>query len=202
MVDGCRERVFVERFPPQGPVPPRGAGGGVQGVVDAGRQQELGVGEEVGDFVFALIAQHLADSLLHGLFFFAGSVEIRAFTFDDDDGDAVDEEDNIRAAGLVAATPLDGEFLSDVVDVALRVLPINVVQAEALGIALDGLGEAGAQGEQFVDALAGGDEAVEGVTFVAEGLQGMAEVGLGEGVRLAFESDGVVSAEPLGQHVF
>jgi hypothetical protein len=100
----------------------------------------------------------------------------------------------------VAPALFDSKLLRDVVDVALRAFPVDIVQAKALLVAVDGLLQAGAQGEQLVDALVGGDQAVEGC--IGQGLDGVADVGLGEGSGPPLEDDLVVLPEPRLQHTF
>ena len=73
--------------------------------------------------------------------------------------DAVDEQDNIWAAGGVAAAPFDGEFVADVVDVVFGMLPVDQADAVAAFVAVDALLDALAEREQFVGVLAGGDQA-------------------------------------------
>ena len=89
-----------------------------------------------------------------------GLVEVGSLALDDGERDAVDEQDDVGPAGLVAAGPLDGELLGDVEDVVPRFVPVDVAEREALGVALDRLGEALAQGEQVVELLVGPDEPV------------------------------------------
>ena len=111
------------------------------------------------DFVVeALVAQHLADGVVDGGLSLAGLL-IGALALDDDQRDAVDEQDNIRAAGGVAAAPFDREFVGDVVDVVFGVLPVDQVDAVAALVAVDALLDALAEREQFVGVLAGGDQA-------------------------------------------
>ncbi len=102
---------------------------------------------------YVLVADHLADRLDHRLV--AAQVEVGALALDHHQRDAVDEQHQVGPAGGVAALPLDAIFLGDMVDVALGVLPVDIVQRVALAVAIDGLGQAGAQGQQLVDPLAG-----------------------------------------------
>ena len=75
--------------------------------IDADRQQQLSIDEQVRDFVVeALVAQHLADGFVNGGLALAGLL-VGALALDDHQRDAVDEQDNIRAAGLMAAAPFD-----------------------------------------------------------------------------------------------
>ena len=70
----------------------RGADGGVAGVRAIKGKEELGEVEEVGDVLSALVADQLGSGLRAAL----GC----SLVFDDDEGDAVDEGDDIEAAGL------------------------------------------------------------------------------------------------------
>ena len=79
----------------------------------------------------------------------------------------------------MAAAPLDAELVGDVVDVVLRVLPVDEMEGEAALIAVDGLLDAFAEREQFVGLLAGGDQA--GIDRnVAEFADDGGEIGLAE----------------------
>ena len=63
------------------------------------------------------------------------------------------------------------------------------MQGVAFHIAVDGLFQAFAEGEQVVDLFAGGDQAVKG--DLGDFLHGAADVGVGKGVGFALEGDGV-----------
>jgi len=84
-----------------------------------------------------------------------------------------------------------------VVDVPLRVLPVDVVQREALEVAFDGLLEALAQAEQVVDLLVGPHQAV--VEHVLQRLDGCMDISLAEGVLVALVTDRVDPPELLFQ---
>lgn len=146
----------------------------------------------MGDFVFVLVAQCLAEGLDHSLFPLI--VQVGPFAFDDDQGDAVDKEHNVGAAGAVAAALLDDKFVGNVIDVVLGMVPVDIVEAKALAVAVDGLGEAGAQCEQFVEASIGEHETLE--RFIDQPGDGFVKVAIAKGVRFAFEADLVVLAQP------
>ena len=127
-----------------------------------------------------------------------GNEQVGALALNDDEGDAVDEANQIGAAGLAAAAPFDLEFLGDVEDVALRVLPIDVVQREALGVAVHSLRQADAQRQPLVDALIGDDGAV--VWLVEQRVHRFADVRAGKGDALPPELDRVMLPQPRFQH--
>ena len=84
----------------------------------------------------------IADALGDGLFHF----HLGGFALDHRHGDTVDKQDNIRPRCLVAAAALHAEFGRHMKDIPFPVLPVDIVQVEALGIALDGLLQGRAQG--------------------------------------------------------
>jgi hypothetical protein len=74
----------------------------------------------------------------------------------------------------VAAAALHLELGGDVEGVVPRVLPVDVAQGETLGLAVDVLVEALAEGQQVVDFLAGADQSLEG--DVAQRLDRLGDV--------------------------
>jgi hypothetical protein len=166
---------------PDGPEFGAGADGGVFGVVLIGGNEELGIGKELGNVVVALVVDELLNALFH--------VDAGGLALDDDEGDAVDESDNVGATGFDAAGTLDGKFGGDVEGVVLPVAPVDVAQAVAFGVLLDGLLQAGAEGEQVVDVFVGFEQAI--VFDVFEALNGFLNVGFAEVVLLAPKGDAV-----------
>ena len=171
------------------------AGRGVEGVVGAHGQQQLRGDKEVGDLVLALVDAELFDAEGHRLF--AVVVQVGALALDHGEGDAVDEEHDIGAAGGVAAALLDGELVGDVVDVTFGVLPVDIVEAEALAVAVDRLGEARAQRQQLIDAGVGEQQALEGI--VHQAFDRLADIGVAEGMAPALELDLVMRPQPRFQ---
>ena len=79
--------------------------------------------------------------------------------------------------GFVA---LDLELVADVVDIAVRVFPVDVVEGTTFAITTDGLVETGAEGEEVVELFIGADQAV--VRLVGEAADCLADVGFAEEV--------------------
>ncbi len=100
----------------------------------------------------------------------------------------------------MAAGALDGEFVGDVVDVVFGMLPVDVAEVEALGVAVHRLLEACTQGQQLVDALVGRHQPLD-QRRVRQHVQRLGQVGLGEGEGLPLEADRVVLGQPLRQHI-
>ncbi len=148
------------------------------------------------NLVLALVHEQLLDAQRHRLL--AMVILVGPLALDHHQGNAVDEEHNIRTSRLVTAPLLHRKLVGDVVDVALGMLPVDVVEAVALAVAVDGLGEAGAQGDQLVEALVGGDEALE--RLIDQLLHCLADVAVAEGMLLAFEQNLIVLAQPRLQH--
>jgi len=189
---GVDVRVDVRFLAPERPKLAGGGGRTVEGVGAAEGQEELGIGEQVGDLIGLLVAQGLADRLGDGLL--ALQIEVRALALDHDEGDTVDEEGDIGAARAVAAALFDQELIGDVIDIVLGVAPIDVVEAEALAIAVDGLRHAGPEGEHLIEAGVGDHEALQ--RLVEEATEGLADTGVGESVVATLERDRVVGAQP------
>jgi len=150
------------------------------------------------DFIILLVADVLADAYKHRLFACA-SLFIRALTLDDHERNTVDKEHHIGTACLFTASLLDNEFICDVIDVVFRMFPIDVMQAEAARIASDGLREAGAEGEQFIDFLIGAHETI--VRLFLEITHGLLDIGFAERDFLPFVVDAVMLTQPLDQHI-
>src|SRR2546427_12303516 len=91
--------------------------------------------------------------------FLNGVLDVWTLAFDHGKRNAVDEQHNIRPSGLVATRTFDAELFGDVKDVVLPVVPVDVVQRETLGVALDGLLHAPPQAQQVLDFLIGSYQA-------------------------------------------
>ena len=101
-------------------------------------------------------------------------VDVGGFEFDKEQGQAVDKADQVGPLGVdVSGDPQLGDQ-PEVVIVGL--LPVDVAQGEAFGIAADGLAQTFSQGQQLVQPLVGADQAVVQLFF--EGLDGQLEVGV------------------------
>jgi len=198
VVDERGERGVVRPFLlPDRPEVARGAGRGVEGVVLADGEQHLGEGEEVRDLVVPLIADRLGDRLDDRAL--AAPFEVGALALDRGEGDAVDEEDDIGAAGLRASATLDRELVGDVVDVVGGVLPVDVADRVAAGVAVDRLRQADAEGQEVVQRLACPHQPVVGVLFQA--ADGSLDGIFGEVVGAALAADAVECAKLLRQHI-
>src|SRR5262249_52372489 len=102
-------------------------------LVPVDSHEHLRVDEEPRDEFTVLIAEVAGDGGLDRVFL------IGTFAFDHGEGNAVDEENDVRAAGLSAVRALDLEFFGDVKDVVFGTLPINVIEREALRVAVNRL---------------------------------------------------------------
>ena len=114
--------------------------------------------------------------------------------------DAVDEQHDVRPGRFRAAGTLHAVFGGHVEDIPLPVAPVDVVQVEALGIALDGLFQGRSQGDQVVDRLIGLEQAV--VFDVLELLDGRLDVLLAEEKLPPLVVDAVEPLELLAQNPF
>ena len=79
--------------------------------------------------------------------FAQGVPSVGASALDDRQGDAVDEQHDVGPPGLGARVALDHEFVTDVEDVVLGVIPVDVAHRVAAGVPVDGLLEAFAKGQ-------------------------------------------------------
>ena len=127
----------------------------------------------MGNFVGAMVSEVLADGLIDRVF------EVGAFAFDCDEWNAVYKENDVGATGLGAVEAFDFKFVGDVIDVVVGILPVDVVELMAFFIAVDGLFETFAEGEEIVEGFAGGVEGVVGM--LGDRLDGFLDVGVAEG---------------------
>ena len=96
------------------------------------------------------------------------------------------------------ADSFDFELGRAVVGVVLRCLPVNEVDVEALGVALDGLGDALAKAEQVINLLVLGSRA--GGAEGAQGLHGILDGILGKGAGLPLELKPAMGTDEVDEH--
>ena len=125
----------------------------------------------------------------------------RRFALDHRKGDAVDKQHDVQAAEFLAAGALERELGRHMEDVVFRVVPVNVAQGEALGVALNGLFQALAQPQEIVDQPPGVLEPL-GERHVLQRLDAPPDVRPGERVGAAFELDRVDLLQLGAQDVF
>ncbi len=188
----------IRFFAPYRPIFFGGGSRGVHGFVLADAEQELRILEEVRDFVILLVADVLGDRFKNGLFACSCSF-IRSLAFDNDERDAVDKDDDIGAAGFITTALLHNEFIADVIDVVFGMLPVYVIEVETARIARDGLRQADAEGEQFVDFLVGADKTVIG--FLPELTDGILKIGFAERNFVPLKADAVMLTQPVEQNI-
>ena len=157
-VDGIGNLGIQFRLSPEGPEFLGRARRAEPGPVHGHRQEQLGVKEKVRNAVVLLVADVLADGLRDGIL---ARADVRFLALDDRQGDSIHEKNDIRPVMLAAAAALDGKLLRDVIDVVLRLLPVDVLERVALGVAQDGLLQALAQAEKVVDLFVGADQPIE-----------------------------------------
>src|SRR5690606_35007300 len=97
-----------------------------------------------------LVADVLRDGLLDG--------SRGRLVLDDDEGNAVDKEDDVDPPSVVRPNPLDRELHSHVIRVVLRALPIDVAEGVTLPVAINSFFNRGSQEKQVVDVLIGSDQ--------------------------------------------
>src|SRR5512145_44799 len=150
------------------------------------------------NFIILLVADVLHDACKNRFFTRTGA-KVRPLAFDDDERDAVDKDDDIGAARFVTAALFHDEFIADVIDVVFGMLPVYVIEVETARIARDGLRQANAEGEQFIDFLVGADKTVIG--FLPELTDGILKIGFAERHFVPLKADAVVLAEPVEQDI-
>ena len=94
-----------------------------------------------------LIANELAISLLKAL--------SRAFVFDDDKWNTVDETNDVASACQCTARSFNHKLRANMVDIIVRVFPINKTKSIALAIPFDVFGYGGTQHQKVIDFLIG-----------------------------------------------
>jgi hypothetical protein len=113
--------------------------------------------------------------------------------------EAVDKDDDIGAARFITAALLHDEFIADVIDVVFGMLPVYIIEVETARIARDGLRQADAEGEQFVDFLVGADKSVIG--FLPKLTDGVLKIGFAERNFVPLKADAVMLAQPVEQNI-
>ena len=109
--------------------------------------------EKLRDVVCVLVADQLA----------AGLVEAfrRALVLDDDEGNAVYERHEVATLGAGADRARHRKLRGHVEHVVVGLFPIDEAERIALAVAVNGLGDGGAEQEGVVDVLVGAAQALE-----------------------------------------
>src|SRR5262245_50800528 len=90
-------------------------------------------------------------------------LNVRAFAFDNDQRNAVDEQHDVRPPCLMASCSLNHKLLSHMEDIVRQPcsgIPVDVLQRKTLCVACDGLLQTPAQNKEVIHFLVGTDEAV------------------------------------------
>ena len=103
-----------------------GAGGAVLGLVRGQREQHLRVLEQLRDLLIPLVPELLGDGLVQRIL---AAEPARSLALDHRERNAIHEQHGIRPAGLGRPERLHRELVRHVVDVALRMLPVDVAAA-------------------------------------------------------------------------
>ena len=125
----------------------------------------------------------------------------RSIVLDDDEGDAVDEGDDIEAAGLEAARAFDLHVGGDVVDVLGGVFPVDVAEGVRLGVTADVLCDGRSEDEEVVDRLVGAGEVPDPVGGGVKAMDGFVGVFEVESVAAAAVGEGVDREEAVREDV-
>src|SRR5690606_36870168 len=112
---------------------------------------------EARDLARSLVPEVLADRLLDRDL---ASGERRRLALDDHERNAVHEADDVRPPRLRGSGCLDVELLRHVVDVPLRMFPVNVADRVAAAVAVDRLRDRPPQPKEIPDLLVRSDEAI------------------------------------------
>ena len=160
VLDGLQVRVVELFFSPFGPELGSGVGGAVAPLGLADGQQQLGVREQVGDLVWPLVAQMLADALLHHrLGGMAAAARLRALGLDHHERDAVQVGHHVRRPVMRALRRQHLQFLGHVPAVRGSIRPIDHCNRGLVLLAIrHELGDRDAQGQLAVQALVGRHE--------------------------------------------
>ena len=131
----------------------RRAGGSILHSVFVGRHHNLGKLVELWDILLLLIA----DILLHSLFY----ADLGRFTLNDGEGNTVDKQHDIRPSVVEFVPAVYCKLLSNMEQIVLRMLPVNVFQIETEGFTLSySLWIAFAQQQSIIDFFTGADQTV------------------------------------------
>ena len=99
----------------------------------------------------------VADVLLHGLFY----TDLRGFTLNDGKGDTVDKQHDIRSGIMKLIPTVYCKLLSNIEQVVLRMLPVDVFQVETESFTLTySLWIAFAQQQSIIYFFTGADQAI------------------------------------------
>ena len=166
---------------------------GILHSVFIGRHHDLSKLVELWNVLLLLVA----DILLHGLL----HADLWGLALDHGEGDAVDEQHNIRAGVVELVPAVHREFLCDMKQVVLRVRPVDVVQVEAEGFPLaHGFRVALSQQKGIIDLFTGTHQAIgEGLVQI---LHSPLNVGSGKLVFRAREDIAVEPPELAPEDVF
>ena len=179
---------------PRRPVFRGGANGCVFAVVFVGADHQLHVGEQRGNAIVALVADHLRHRLRH--------VYLRCFALDHHPRNAVHKQHNIwpRCAFTLRATrrAQHRKLGSHVIHIVFRVLPVDVIQRKAAYIALHRLLQRHPQREQVIHMLVGLLQAV--VLHVFQPLDRRLQVFLAEQKAAAFVLNTIDALQLRAQH--
>ena len=145
-VDG----VGLVRLPPAVPELFRRADGCVACLLAVEREEELSEVKEVRDVLSALVADQPGSGF--------PAAPGRPLVLDDDEGDAVDEGDDIEAAGLETARAFHLHAGGDVVDVVGGIVPVDIAKRVGPEVTGDPLRDGGSEHEEVVDLLVGAAE--------------------------------------------
>ena len=131
----------------------RRAGGSILHSVFVGRHHDLGKLVELRDILLLLVANVLLHSLFH--------TDLWSFTLNDSEGNTVDKQHDIRPSVVELVPAVYCKLLSNMEQIVLRMLPVNIFQVEAEGFTLSySLWIAFAQQQGIIDFFTGADQAV------------------------------------------
>ena len=161
-------------------------------MVLVGADDQLGIGEQCRDVLITLVADYLRHRLRHFGF--------GRFALDHREGNAIDEQHDVRPRRLVAAGALHREFGGDVIDIIFWIFPVDVVECETAHRTFHRLLQRHAQCQQVIDSLVGFQQAV--VLHILQPLNRALQVFLAEQVTVALVLDAVDALETVAQHLF
>ena len=184
--------IVVLRIAPRLPEAPWGSHGCVACLLTVHAQQQLGKVKELRDVVRALVADQLAAGLVQAFG--------RALVLDNDEGNAVDERHDVATIGSGADCARHGELRGHVEDVVAGLLPIDEAERVALAVAVDVLGDRGAEQEGVVNVLVRAAQALEPVSIRFQPPDGLMGVFGIERVGAASVGETVDPQQLFGQH--
>ena len=143
--------------------------------------------------VFGLVADQLARRPLQRL---SG-----ALVFDHQKGDSVHEADDVAAFGLRGAGALNRDLGGNLIPIVARILPVDVAEGKALAVAVDGLGDCGAENQRIVDILIGGHKALDAVRRRFQAAHGLVRAFQIEAVLATAIGVAIDLQQLIGQHI-